>query len=92
MMYHMSELVHKLHPHCSIIKSPLSTSFFMPVGYVHNFPFTIAFLCFQLSTVQLAAHIRYFTLCPLILIYFKHRRENYGCDVVCFTADVGQVC
>lgn len=26
------------------------------------------------------------------LTFFVHCRENYGCEVVCFTADVGQVC
>lgn len=27
----------------------------------------------------------------LILLFIMNCRENYGCEVVCFTADVGQV-
>lgn len=28
----------------------------------------------------------------MVKIFFGNCRENYGCEVVCFTADVGQVC
>lgn len=68
MMYHMSELVHKLHPHCSIIKSPLSASFSC-LWVVFTTSLLLCFPMFLVVPYAVAAHIRYFTLCSLILIY-----------------------
>lgn len=78
--------------HCSVASVRVFIKFILALFSTGILQYHLILSAYDRSwKLDVGEKIKFVTICAICVLLLGCR-ENYGCEVVCFTADVGQVC